>query len=178
MGKGTAAALTMAALRAALRTAPADWGPADRVARAAQTMTFGAEGGAMFVTLFHGRLDIATGRLTYVDAGHGHCVVMPAGGSAARLSVRSVPLGIGGVFTEGQVDLGPGDALVVCSDGLMEIGEDTALLEEVLAGMDAGGPAGALVERLMSRVGEHLGDDATAVVLRRLDGALTAPKGS
>jgi PAS domain S-box-containing protein len=171
MGKGTAAALTMAALRAALRMAPAELGPADRLTRAARTMTFEAGGETTFVTLFQGRLDLATGRLTYVDAGHGYCVVRLARGGTAKLSVRSLPLGIGDGFTEGRVDLGPGDALVVCSDGLMEIGEDTARLDEVLAGMEAGGSAGALVERLMGRVGEHLGDDATAAVLRRLAGA-------
>jgi PAS domain S-box-containing protein len=167
MGKGPAAALRVAALRAALRTAPAELGPADRVAHAARTMTFGADGETTFVTLFLARLDIATGKITYVDAGHGYCVVRPARGSAARLTVRSLPLGIGEAFTEGHADLGPGDALVVCSDGLMEIGEDTASLEEVLAGMEAGGRAGALVDRLMARVREQLNDDATAVVLRR-----------
>jgi len=162
------AGLVMAALRRALRSAPAELGPAERVAIAARTMTFGSDGEVLFVTLFHGRLEMRTGRLAYVDAGHGQCMVMRTGGGVATLGTRSLPLGVGEDFAEGQVELRPGDALVVCSDGLLEIGEETARLEDVLAGTDATGGAAALVGRLMGRVGERLGDDATAVVLRRL----------
>src|SRR5205823_8266080 len=42
MGKGMGAALVMAALRTALRAAPGELGPAERVTRAAASMTLGA----------------------------------------------------------------------------------------------------------------------------------------
>src|SRR5207302_10538078 len=80
MGKGMGAALVMAALRTALRAAPGDLGPAERVTRAAAAMTFGAETEGLFVTLFHGRLALATGRLRYVDACHGYCRIRSATG--------------------------------------------------------------------------------------------------
>src|SRR5205807_9219278 len=65
MGKGVGAALVMAALRTALRTVSPDLGPAGRVAMAADALTFGTVGDELFVTLFHARLQEATGLLRY-----------------------------------------------------------------------------------------------------------------
>jgi PAS domain S-box-containing protein len=118
-GKGMGAALVMAALRTALRAAPKELGPAERVARAAASMTFGAEAEGMFVTVFHGRLELATGRLRYVDAGHGYCLIRRAGGEVERLGQRSMPVGVGmgEVFREGVVELEAGDLLLVAATG-------------------------------------------------------------
>jgi PAS domain S-box-containing protein len=167
MGKGMGAALVMAALRATLRTAPAELGPAARLARAAQTMTYGSSGEGLFVTLFQARLETGTGRLAYVDAGHGYCVVRRAGGTWERLPERSLPLGVGHDFAEGHVELEPGDALLVFTDGQVEVRERTARLDEMLAGLDGASDAGALVGQLVGHLRERLGGHATAVVLRR-----------
>jgi phosphoserine phosphatase RsbU/P len=174
------AALVMAALRTALRTAPGELGPAARVARAGEAMTFGSEGDGLFVTLFHASLEMATGRLRYVDAGHGYCAIRRAGGAVERLEARSLPLGVGlgEAFREGEVRLEPGDLLLVCSDGLMEVGEETARLEEVLAALDGGDDATAVVERLVARVGTRLSDAATVLALRRLAPARAASAAS
>jgi phosphoserine phosphatase RsbU/P len=170
MGKGMGAALVMAALRTALRTAPGELGPAARVARAGEAVTFGSHGDGLFVTLFHASLEMATGRLRYVDAGHGYCVVRRAGGRVERLAVRSMPLGmgIGERFAEGEIQLEPGDMLLVCSDGLMEVGEVTVRLDDVAGQVRDGDDAAAVVSRLVSRASGRLTDDATAVVLYRL----------
>jgi serine phosphatase RsbU (regulator of sigma subunit) len=174
MGKGMAAALVMAALRTALRTAPAELGPAERVATAAKTMTFGSAGDGMFVTLFHGRLEEATGRVRYVDAGHGYSVVRRAGGSVEELRQRSLPLGVAEQFVEGEVELAPGDMLLVGSDGLVDVAEETAGLDAVLAELASGDDAKAVVRRLVGGASARLGDDATVVVLRRLASARVA----
>src|SRR5262249_43472296 len=74
MGKGIGAALVMAELRTALRTAPPELGPAAKLALAAGSMTLGMDEDGTFVTVFHARLDPATGVVRYVDAGHGYCL--------------------------------------------------------------------------------------------------------
>jgi PAS domain S-box-containing protein len=170
MGKGMGAALVMAALRTALRMAPGELGPAARLERAARSMTFGPRTEGLFVTLFHARLELATGCLRYVDAGHGYCAIRRAAGGLDRLGERSLPLGVdlGEGFREGRVWLEPGDMLVVCSDALVEIGDETIGFEELVDQLKGVERAGEAVERLLSTVSERLTDDATALVLRRL----------
>src|ERR1700730_17389650 len=169
MGKGMGAALVMAALRTALRAAPGELGPAQRVARAEASMTFGAETEGLFVTLFHARLVLATGRLRYVDAGHGYCLIRRAGGEVERLGQRSMPLGLGmgEVFKEGVARLEAGDLLLLCSDGLVEMDERPVALEELVVGLEPAAGAAEMLDRLLARVSGPLADDVTAVVLRR-----------
>jgi PAS domain S-box-containing protein len=169
MGKGIAAALVMAVVRTALRAAPAALSPLERVRVAAASVALGSADDTMFVTLFHARLDPATGVLRYVDAGHGHCAIRRAGGGMTRLSLGSLPLGAwdGEMLEEGEARLLPGDALLAYSDGVVEREErqiDMAELDALLG--DAHG-AGDLVERLMAAAGPRMADDVTAVVLRR-----------
>src|SRR5207253_4685472 len=70
MGKGLGAGLVMATVRAVLRAAPAELGPAARVQLTGEFLAGGVGDEGLFVTLFHARLNLATGRLRYVDAGH------------------------------------------------------------------------------------------------------------
>ena len=44
-----------------------------------------------YVTLFHGRLDLATRRLRFVDAGHGHVFLHRAHGPMLELSRAECP---------------------------------------------------------------------------------------
>jgi PAS domain S-box-containing protein len=171
MGKGMGAALVMSALRSALRAARPSLGPAARVKRAARSMTFGTQNDGLFVTLFHGRLELATGRLRYVDAGHGYCLVRRAGGAVERLEARSLPvgLGLGEVFVEGEITLDAGDTLVICSDGLLEVDEAAVAVDQMLTGLDPAAGAAATADLLLARVAGPLSDDVTLVVLRRQD---------
>jgi PAS domain S-box-containing protein len=177
MGKGMGAALVTAALRTALRTAPAELGPGQRVALAAETMALGLDG--LFVTVFHARLDLGTGRLRYVDAGHGHCAIRRASGDLDHLPVRSMPLGVddGAEFPEGEVRLRPGDSLLLYSDGLVETETGTARAESLLPQLEGADDAGDLLRRLIANVLPRPADDVTAVVLRRLPGAPASPPG-
>src|SRR5207249_11975939 len=122
------------------------------------------------VTVFHGRLELSTGRLRYVDAGHGYCLIRRSGGEVERLAERSLPLGVGmgEVFGEGEVVLRPGDQLLVCSDGLAEVDEQPMEVEELAVDLDPAAGAAATVERLLQRVSGALADDVTVVVLNRL----------
>jgi serine phosphatase RsbU (regulator of sigma subunit) len=168
MGKGMGAALVMAALRTALRAAPAELGPARRITVAAETMALGLDG--LFVTAFQARLDLATGVLRYVDAGHGYCAIRLASGELVHLGTRSLPLGVelGAKFSEGQVRLAPGDSVLMYSDGLVETETGTEPPEALVSELRGAEGAAELLGRLMRRVPARLADDVTVVILRRL----------
>jgi PAS domain S-box-containing protein len=174
MGKGMGAALVMAALRTALRASPAELGPARRITRAAETMALGLDG--LFVTAFQGRLDLRTGRLRYVDAGHGYCILRLACGELVHLAARSLPLGVqpGAEFSEGEVRLEPGDSMLLYSDGLVETENGTEPPEALLPELEGARDAAEVLDRLIQRVPGRLADDVTVVILRRLPEAATA----
>lgn len=67
--KGMAAALFMALSRSILRASLSHAAPVDGITQANRLICADAANG-MFVTLFYGLLDPATGELTYVNAGH------------------------------------------------------------------------------------------------------------
>lgn len=170
MGKGIGAALVMAELRTALRAAPPGLGPARKLALAASSMTLGMDEDGTFVTVFHARLEPATGRLRYVDAGHGYCVVRRASGEVTPLGERSLPLGVlaGEAFREGATCLEPGDTLVVYSDGVVETGGAAPHRWPLDGELARAGSADEVVRRLLGRVSQRLPDDATALAVRRL----------
>jgi PAS domain S-box-containing protein len=170
MGHGVGAALVMATLRTALRTTSRELGPAARVSLVAESMSPGLTDDGLFVTLFHARLELGTGLLRYVDAGHGYCVVRRAGGDLVRLAERSLPLGVTSevAFTEGQIELGPGDTLLAYTDGLVELDDRDVGLEEVTGVLAGAGGAEEMVSRLLGAPREDQGDDVTVVILHRL----------
>ncbi len=175
MGKGVGAALVATALRATLRTAPEELGPAERLRLAAASMALGANEDGLFVTVFHGRLDPLTGELRYVDAGHGYCAILRADGELVSLPRRSLPVGVmpEEEFDEGRVTLEPGDTLLVHSDGLVELGDQPIQLGSYVAEVVAAVDAADGVRRLQARMPSFLRDDVTVLVLRRQTGPAT-----
>jgi serine phosphatase RsbU (regulator of sigma subunit) len=169
MGKGISASLVMASLRAALRAAPADLGPATRIGLAEESMALGISS-ELFVTAFHGDVDLASGTLRYVDAGHGFCVIRRPSGKLTHLPERSLPLGIvpGQEYREGVIHLDAGDTLIVHSDGLVEREGRTGDLGEFWDDLREAVSANDMVRRLLARMPVHLSDDVTILVLRRV----------
>src|SRR2546430_5679454 len=110
----------MATLRASLRSAPVELGPAERLRLAAESAALGRDEEGLFVTGFLARLRPATGELSYVDAGHGYCGIRRASGELGPLRGESLPLWVDPTedFREGRVALQPGGMLGVRSDGL------------------------------------------------------------
>jgi serine phosphatase RsbU (regulator of sigma subunit) len=80
-----------------------------------------------FATLFHGRLDVSTGRLDFVDAGHGLTVLLRSDGSFQRLAALGLPLGIAedGGWGSQSIDLAVGDTLVSFTDGVLDLFDGT-----------------------------------------------------
>ncbi len=81
MGKGMGAALIAATVRAVMRSV-ADTPPAIDAAfgSASATIASDLDQSGSFVTMFHARLDSASGTLSYIDAGHGLALHVPAEG--------------------------------------------------------------------------------------------------
>ncbi len=132
-----------------------------------------------FVTLFCAALDPATGELAWANAGHNPPFVVRAAGEVAVLEGGGPPLGIrrDARYEEYRGRLGPGEMLVVYSDGVTEatnaaeeeFGE--ARLGEVLCANRAR-PAVQVVEAVRQAVadftaGAPVADDLTIVVARR-----------
>jgi len=172
MGKGLIASLMMATARAALRgvagVEPLDAG----IKQAESVMSPALEVNHAYVTLFHCTFDPRTGDLAYVDAGHGHARLVRGGTGQELLPQRSAPIGIfpDTQFVSGMVTLNPGDALVVFSDGLLDLRPDLATKEVQLPGeVRRAGSAQEMVDLLARGAREKaLADDVTVLALRRL----------
>jgi hypothetical protein len=135
-------------------------------------------GASQFATAVLARLDIGTGRLRWINAGHPEPLIV-RGSSLVRLPhcPPSRPLGL----QESRPDccetrLEPGDRLVLFTDGITEArspqGEffgEQRLSDFISAAAAAGDPAPETVRRLMRHVLTHqagqLQDDASIVVL-------------
>ncbi len=75
-----------------------------------------------FVTAFLGILADGTGCLRYASAGHPEVLLQRASGEMERLRSRSVPLGVfaNKEWPPSEVDLNPGDRLLLYTDGVTE----------------------------------------------------------
>ncbi len=174
MGRGMPAALLMATVRAALRTAERMRPPAaalEMVRAGLEKDLVRTEG---FVTLFHGRLNAAARRLQYVDAGHAHLFVLHEDGSFANLLPRGPALGIPSPkpYEEGAFVFSPGDALIIYTDGILDAEPELELDHTTLAGrLTSGQNAAGMVAQLLETATNENSlpeDDVTAVVLRCL----------
>lgn len=172
MGKGLPASLMMATARAALRgvagVSPLEIG----IKQAAAVMSTALEVNDAYVTVFHCAFDPRSGEVDYVDAGHGHARVLRGSGGQEVLGRRSAPIGMfpDTEFVSGKVTLGPGDSLVVFSDGLLDLRPDLAT-KEVQLPSEARRAATAqeMVDVLAQGArGKELYDDVTVLALKRL----------
>lgn len=123
-GKGVPAALFMAVTRTVMKAKiePGDGRLGLIVSNVNQTLCEGNDA-SMFVTAFCGFLDISTGDVTYVNAGHNPPVIVKADGSSSFLKVAAnVPLGVlsGVNYAEAKLHLDSGDMLVLYTDGVTE----------------------------------------------------------
>lgn len=123
-GKGIPAALFMMRAKALIRAAALRSG-ADlaAVVVAANDALAEANEAEMFVTAWIGAIDLKTGELSYVNAGHNAPLVKRADGSVEWLRARSglVLAAMGGVKYRVQaVKLSPGDSILLYTDGVTE----------------------------------------------------------
>ncbi|WP_250478471.1 MULTISPECIES: SpoIIE family protein phosphatase [unclassified Caballeronia] len=122
-GKGVPAALFMAVARTLLRAiAPSAASPGACLALANDLLAQDNEA-TMFVTLFYGILDTATGELEYANGGHNPPYVIAPDGSISQLpGTGGMALGVieGTPFAEGHMRLDAGTTLLLYTDGVTE----------------------------------------------------------
>lgn len=177
-GHGIAAGLLMAVANTALRIA-LDHDPAPAAVASTVNRALVRVGDRRaFMTLFYGLLDPAAGRLEYVCAGHPYPYLRRVDGAVEELGRGSLPLGI---RTEvepalGETTMGPGDLLVLYTDGVPEelspTGESFGF-DRVRSLVHRGGTARSLHDRLVDEMERHRGeervhDDRSLVVVERL----------
>jgi serine phosphatase RsbU (regulator of sigma subunit) len=170
IGLGLPAALRMATAHTALRAATDPRSPRTTVQRAAQALAAELARENAFVRLFHAALDLHTGRLRYVDAGHGLGLLRRASGQVITLDTGGLPLGLGeNSYAEGELWLEPGDALVVVSDGLAATWDRVADPAEIITALGQGAPdAATIVEHALPANQPAAGeDDQTILVVLR-----------
>lgn len=135
----------------------------------------------MFVTIFLGILNTASGKLTYTNAGHTPPVLISAAGECSLLELtHDVPLGIAEdeKFAEKSITMQPQDTMFVYTDGVTEAmnadGEEYGV-ERLIAelGSKAGKPLTEVDEHVYHKVlefadGVQQFDDLTYLSLRYL----------
>ena len=174
-GKGLPAALLMTHLQASVRAFASPRSLPEAVVASVNRALCRHGDLHRFVTLFYGVYDAGSRVLRFCNAGHNPPLLAHQDGSIERLETGGT---IAGVFEEaayeaGQVQLRPGDRLVLFTDGVTEAGSpdgaefgDDRLVAAVHAtkALDAAG----VVDRVFADVGAFCGapqDDATVVVL-------------
>lgn len=121
-GKGVPASLFMMMFHTALRAvAGAGLEPAEMLGRVnAQLSEDNDE--CMFVTAFFGILDIASGELTYVNAGHNPTYLLTGNGALSPLPGSGIAVGFSAKasYRSQSLVLAPGDRLFLYTDGVTE----------------------------------------------------------
>ncbi len=177
-GKGPPAAILMATVQAAVRALSESGVPAGSLIEKVNSLVYRSTEDSGFITFFYCVLDTKTGHVRYVNAGHNPPCVLRADGRKEYLECGGVVIGImpGMKYEEGEMTLGPGDDLVLYTDGITEAtnprdemyGEER--LEEVLAA-HCRASAREIEERVYSSVkdfteGAAQADDLTMVVVK------------
>jgi len=189
-GKGTAAALLMSSLHAAVHAQSASHDSLSATISAVNRYLADNIPANRFVTLFYAELDPPSGALSFLNAGHNPPLIVHSAGTVEQLASGGLPLGIkrDADYREGRTQLQPGDVLVIYSDGVTEAvsptGEEfgaTRLYEVVARNVNAS--AAGIRDRIESSLtkfsqGTSAADDITLVIVKRqAEAKLTASVG-
>jgi len=177
-GKGMGAALLMSSVLSTARVLYDVCDDPGELARRMNTVMHRSTDAGLFVTLFFGELDLANGRLRYVNAGHNAALVV-GGGEVLELPAEGVPIAVLKEFpyTSSTIDLAPGALFALFTDGIPEAqrgeefyGDDRLrqCLLRLASQPSLNDVAGGLVVEVESfMAGAHRSDDVTLLLLRR-----------
>lgn len=177
MGKGLGPAIVAANVRSALRATYRAFEQAGHslnlsaaISSVDQQLGDDLARTGTFVTMFQVWLESESGRLSYVDAGHGIAAILRHSGEIDGLCSDDLPLGVDfeGSWTTRRAVMQPGDTLVVASDGLLDLLGEKAVVGdafEFLASYADPSEMCAAVSALAERLPPI--DDVTVVAVRR-----------
>jgi len=185
-GHGMASGLVMAIANATLNTA-LDLDPDPRRVIAMLNRTLCRTGTRRtFMTVFYALLSPASGDLVSVCAGHPFPLLRRAGGRLEELGRGGLPLGVrDDLAPETQaVTLGPGDLLVLYTDGLAEaldVRAEAFGYERIADLVRPGGTPQEVHDRILAAFDAHVGeepllDDLTLLVMARAGDAATSSR--
>jgi serine phosphatase RsbU (regulator of sigma subunit) len=178
-GKGMPASLMMMALHARVQVLAENPGDLAAFMTRLNKATCAQCPANRFITFFFSVLDAATGELAFANAGHNPPIVIRASGESQLLEGGGPVLGVLPIapYSEQREHLGPGDVLVLYSDGVTEannanfdeFGEERFI--EVLK-RHRHEPAAGIVTAVTNALGEFAAgapqaDDITLVVAKR-----------
>ena len=178
-GKGTAAALLMSSLHAAVHAQAESHDSLVETISAVNRYLAENIPSNRFVTLFYAELDPRTGALSFLNAGHNPPLIVHEAGTVEQLSSGGLPLGIkpDAIFREGRTQLQPGDVLVIYSDGVSEAGNPQGeefglkrLSDTVMRNIESS--AAGIRDRIEAALtkfaeGTAAADDITLVIVKR-----------
>jgi len=132
----------------------------------------------MFATVFFGVLELTTGRLSYVNAGHEPPILLGGSGEPERLAPTGPAVGLmpDSSFGSGETQLGSNQILLGITDGVTEArspaGELFGEPRLLVLAAEPVSSASALLDRIASEVRQHTGgaeptDDVTLLAVRR-----------
>ncbi|MCK5378613.1 MAG: SpoIIE family protein phosphatase, partial [Acidobacteria bacterium] len=187
-GKGIAASLLTASLEA-LSAGPLEEGiPLDDCCRRVSRLLYDRTPPEKYATAFIAEVEVSSGRVRYVNAGHNPGLVLRVGGEAEWLGPCGVPLGLlpTAEYTVGELEMSPRDVLMVYTDGLTEatnrdeeeFGDARLKLSALSNRLKPLKEMAGLIEKDLDHftAGETYGDDRTLVLVRRCAGV--AARGS
>ena len=176
VGKGIPAALLMSNLQAAVRAFASEAVEPMALCQQVNRILCGNIAEGRFISFFYCLLDSVTGVMTYTNAGHYLPMLVRADGLHERLGIGGPVLGVLGEaeYEQGAIALGPGDRVVLFTDGLTEARNaddeefgESRLLDAAIRHRACSAPA--LQARLADTVAQFtsgvLQDDATLIVL-------------
>ncbi len=180
-GKGVPAALFMMLSRTLIHTVASEEKDPARVLKKVNDIVSEDNETCMFVTVFLASYDVATGRLTYSNAGHTPALKITAGKTVQELTTEnSVALGVmpSVDYRPGETGLERGDRFVFYTDGVNEAvspqGEFYGTERFIDHFLKDGDPsareeASAILKDVMDFQEENQHDDITITVFKRLE---------
>src|SRR6476646_9222026 len=150
VGKGIPAALLMSNLQAAVRAFASEAVEPQALCHQVNRILCGNIAEGRFISFFYSVHDAPTGTMTYTNAGHYLPMLIRADGAVERLGEGGPVLGVipDAEYDQAQVSIGPGDRLVMFTDGLTEARDEAdeefgeaRLLEAAVAHRGCSAPA-------------------------------------
>lgn len=176
-GKGVQAALFMAAAHYLFRSTANEMSLAD-AARHMNVSLCADNSQCRFVTFWMGCLDLGSGMLEYVNAGHDAPLLVRGGSVEAFPASENMPLGVWEeeAYDSGEATLMPGDMFLLFTDGVTEAmdacGHEFGMKRLIeIAGDSAGADASGFIESVLGSVRQHSvgtdqSDDITMLCLK------------